>query len=36
MSQPHPNKPNPVIQRLYREAEEAWGQQDYPEEHQFV
>ena len=29
MSQPHPNKPNPVIQRLYREAEEAWGQQDY-------
>ena len=29
MSQPHPNKPNPAIQRLYREAEEAWGQQDY-------
>jgi tetratricopeptide (TPR) repeat protein len=30
MSQPHPTKPNPAIQRLYREAEEAWGQQDYP------
>ncbi len=30
MSQPHPNKPNPAIQRLYREANEAWGQQDYP------
>ena len=29
MSQPKPNKPNPAIQRLYREAEEAWGQQDY-------
>ena len=29
MSQPHLNKPNPAIQRLYREAEEAWGQQDY-------
>ncbi len=29
MSQPHPNKPNPVIQRLYREANEAWEQQDY-------
>lgn len=29
MSQPHPNKPNPVIQRLYRQAEEAWEQQDY-------
>lgn len=29
MSQPHANKPNPAIQRLYREAEEAWGQQDY-------
>ncbi len=29
MTQPHPNKPNPVIQRLYREAEAAWGQQDY-------
>lgn len=23
------SKPNPAIQRLYREAEEAWGQQDY-------
>ena len=29
MSQPHPNKPNPVIQRLYRQAEQAWEQQDY-------
>jgi tetratricopeptide (TPR) repeat protein len=29
MSRPNPNKPNPVIQRLYREAEEAWGLQDY-------
>jgi Tfp pilus assembly protein PilF len=29
MSQPQPNKPNPVIQRLYREANEAWEQQDY-------
>ena len=29
MSQPHPNKPNPAIQRLYREANEAWEQQDY-------
>lgn len=29
MSRPQPNKPNPAIQRLYREAEEAWGQQDY-------
>jgi tetratricopeptide (TPR) repeat protein len=29
MNQPHPNKPNPVVQRLYREANEAWEQQDY-------
>jgi thioredoxin-like negative regulator of GroEL len=29
MSQPHSNKPNPAIQRLYQQAEEAWGQQDY-------
>jgi Flp pilus assembly protein TadD len=29
MSRPHPTKPNPAIARLYREAEEAWGNQDY-------
>src|SRR2546430_333973 len=29
MSRPLQNKPNPAIERLYREAEEAWGQQDY-------
>jgi tetratricopeptide (TPR) repeat protein len=29
MSQPHPTKPNPVIQRLYHEANQAWEQQDY-------
>ncbi len=29
MSKLHANRPNPVIQRLYREAEEAWGAQDY-------
>jgi len=29
MSRPQPNKPNPAIQRLYRQAEEAWEQQDY-------
>src|SRR5712671_2804810 len=29
MSRPHLNKPNPAIQRLYRESEEAWGRQDY-------
>ena len=29
MSQPHLTKPNPAIQRLYRESEEAWEQQDY-------
>ena len=29
MSQPQPNKPNPVIQRLYHEANEAWERQDY-------
>jgi len=29
MSRPHQNKPNPAIERLYREAEEAWGRQDY-------
>ena len=30
MSRPHLDKPNPAVERLYREAEEAWGQQDYP------
>ena len=30
MSRPHLNKPNPAIERLYREAEDAWGLQDYP------
>ena len=29
MNRPHHNKSNPAIERLYREAEEAWGQQDY-------
>ena len=29
MNRPHQNKPNQAIQQLYREAEEAWGQQDY-------
>src|SRR5882672_819748 len=29
MSRPHQNKPNPAIQRLYRESEEAWAGQDY-------
>ncbi|HEV2435958.1 MAG TPA: sulfotransferase [Verrucomicrobiae bacterium] len=29
MNQPHPKKLNSAIQRLYHEAEEAWGQQDY-------
>ena len=29
MSRPQQNKPNPAIQRLYREAEEAWAQQEY-------
>jgi tetratricopeptide (TPR) repeat protein len=29
MTAPHPTKPNPAIQRLYREAEEAWDRQDY-------
>src|SRR3974390_1442750 len=29
MSQPRPNKPNPAIQRLYQDANEAWEQQDY-------
>jgi tetratricopeptide (TPR) repeat protein len=29
MNRPHQNKPNQAIQRLYREAEEAWGSQDY-------
>src|SRR5256885_4496777 len=29
MSRPHLNKPNPAIQRLYREAEAAWGEQAY-------
>jgi tetratricopeptide (TPR) repeat protein len=29
MSRPTLSKPNPAIQRLYRQAEEAWGRQDY-------
>ena len=29
MSRPHPTKPNQAIERLYREAEQAWGRQDY-------
>src|SRR5690348_16898865 len=29
MNQPHSNKPNPAIERLYREANAAWEQQDY-------
>jgi tetratricopeptide (TPR) repeat protein len=29
MSRPLPKKPNPAIERLYREAEEAWANQDY-------
>jgi tetratricopeptide (TPR) repeat protein len=29
MSRPHLNLPNPAIERLYRESEEAWGEQDY-------
>ncbi len=29
MSRPNQTKPNPAIERLYREAEEAWGRQDY-------
>ena len=29
MNPPQPNKLNPAIQRLYREAGEAWGRQDY-------
>ncbi|MEY2427931.1 MAG: hypothetical protein QOJ40_816 [Verrucomicrobiota bacterium] len=29
MSRPHLNKPNPAIQRLYQESEQAWGRQDY-------
>ena len=29
MSQPHLKKPNPAIQRLHQEANEAWEQQDY-------
>jgi len=29
MSRPQQHKPNPAIEQLYREAEEAWGQQDY-------
>ena len=29
MNRSQPNKPNPAIQRLYRDADEAWGQQDY-------
>ena len=30
MSQPHPNKPIKAIERLCREASEAWRRQDYP------
>ena len=30
MSQPQPNKPNKAIERLCREASEAWRRQDYP------
>lgn len=30
MSQPHPNKPHKAIERLCREASEAWSRQDYP------
>jgi tetratricopeptide (TPR) repeat protein len=29
MNRPKPSKPNLAIQRLYREAEEAWAMQDY-------
>jgi tetratricopeptide (TPR) repeat protein len=29
MTQPHPNKSNQAIQRLYQEANQAWEQQDY-------
>jgi Flp pilus assembly protein TadD len=29
MSRVHPKKPNPAIQRLYHEADEAWERQDY-------
>ena len=29
MNRPNQNFPNPTIQRLYREAEDAWGLQDY-------
>src|SRR5262245_22410084 len=29
MNRPPQNQPNPAIERLYREAEEAWGNQDY-------
>ena len=29
MNRPQQKKPNPAIERLYREAEAAWGQQDY-------
>jgi tetratricopeptide (TPR) repeat protein len=29
MNRPQNSKPNQAIQRLYREADEAWGQQDY-------
>ena len=30
MSQQQPSKPNKAIERLCREASEAWGRQDYP------
>ena len=30
MTQPHPSNLSPSIQRLYREANEAWEEQDYP------
>jgi Flp pilus assembly protein TadD len=29
MNRPQQNKPNQAIQQLYREADQAWGQQDY-------
>jgi len=36
MSRPSPKKPNPAIERLYREAEAAWGQQDYQKSIDFI
>ena len=29
MSRPYQNRPSPAIERLYRESDEAWGNQDY-------